>query len=59
MFSVFDERQALRENTRNANMPSGTLGLSERYALHIRDVMDFLFEVWNSIMSTIVTNSWG
>jgi hypothetical protein len=58
MFEIFDERQVLRENAREAKMRQGTMGLKKGFSPHLRDVMDICYEVWSNIKPEQVRNCW-
>ena len=58
MIDILDQRQVLRENAKKAKMASGTTGLSEVFAHHLRDVMDILYNIWNAIKPEQIRHCW-
>jgi hypothetical protein len=58
MFEIFGNRQVLRENARAEKMTEGTMGLSEGFSPHLRNVMDICYEVWSNIKPEQVRDCW-
>ena len=56
LLDIYQERKQVREAAKTARMRAGTMGLDERLAPHLRDIMDILNDVWNEITPTKVKN---
>jgi hypothetical protein len=56
LLDIYQERKQLREAAKTTRMRAGTMGLDERLAPHLRDIMDILDDVWNEITPTKVKN---